>query len=194
MTAEMVNVMWWVLVLRGILAILFGLGTIFWPGLSLSMLILFFGITAIVDGIFTIFGGVGSRKAQRSWWINLLQGLIGIIFGVLVLVWPEITGLVLLYLIAFWAVVVGLAQMIGAFAFGEGAGGKMLYLFSGLLAFLFGLMLLALSPVAGALVLARTIGFFAVFFGVSLIFMAFDLKNVSKELGGLSSDAVQDQS
>src|SRR5215211_175499 len=91
---------WWVLAIRGVAAIVFGIAAFVWPGITLAVLVLLFGAYALVDGIFAVINGISVRKENERWWMVILEGLAGIIFGVLTFLWPGITALVLLYFIA----------------------------------------------------------------------------------------------
>ena len=99
---------WWALVIRGIVAILFGLAALFWPELTLVVLVLLFGAYALIDGIFAVLAALGDRGAHPNWGMLLIGGLISIIIGIITFFLPGITALVLLYLIAFWAILIGI--------------------------------------------------------------------------------------
>jgi uncharacterized membrane protein HdeD (DUF308 family) len=107
---------WWIMAIRGILAVLFGLAAIVWPGLTLLVLVLLFGAYAIIDGVMAVFISLQERIVSPRWWVLLLEGIAGIIAGVLTFLWPAITALVLLYLIAFWAIVTGLLEIADVFS------------------------------------------------------------------------------
>src|SRR5919112_2093239 len=100
---------WWALALRGLVAILFGLAALFWPGLILAVLIVLFGAFALVDGVLAVIAAFGSsgRGARRG--LLLIEGVVGILFGLVALLWPDLTALALLYIIAFWAILGGIA-------------------------------------------------------------------------------------
>ena len=102
---------WWLFLIRGIAAILFGLAAFLWPEITLAVLVLLFGAYALVDGIFAIIAGIAARREQERWWMMILVGLAGIATGVLTFFWPDITALVLLYFIAGWAIVMGIFQI-----------------------------------------------------------------------------------
>src|SRR5215212_8088515 len=104
---------WWVVVVRGLLAILFGLIAFFWPGLTLLLLILTFGVYAIVDGVFAMLSGLVSSKYSPRWWVFLLEGVISVAAGAFAIARPGLTGFVLIALIAVWAILTG-AFEIGA--------------------------------------------------------------------------------
>jgi hypothetical protein len=93
---------WWMILLRGILAILFGIAAFIWPGLTIEVLVLLFDAYALVDGIFAVIVGIQQYGENERWWINLLEGIAGIVLGVLTLLWPGTTATVLLAFIAAW--------------------------------------------------------------------------------------------
>src|SRR5262249_43005061 len=105
---------WWVLAIRGVAAILFGIAAFVWPGITLAVLVLLFGAYALVDGIFAVVAGVSVRKEQERWWMMVLEGLAGIVIGVLTFLYPNITALVLLYFIAAWSIVTGAFEIAAA--------------------------------------------------------------------------------
>ena len=96
---------WWLLILRGVLAILFGVAAILWPGITLLTLIVLFGVYAIVDGLIAIWTGFSRTRESPRWWTFLVEGLLGVGAGIAALVWPGLATLVLIYLIASWAVI-----------------------------------------------------------------------------------------
>src|ERR671920_1079173 len=105
---------WWVLALRGLVSILFGLAALFWPGLILTVLIVFFGAYALVDGILAVIAAFRSSGHGMRRPLLLIEGAIGILFGILALFWPGLTALALLYIIAFWIILSGIARVVMA--------------------------------------------------------------------------------
>lgn len=164
---------WWVFLIRGIAAILFGIIAFIWPGLTLSVLVLMFGVYAIVDGIFAIIAGFSTRVGQ--WWWMILVGIAGIIAGILTFLWPGVTALVLLYFIAAWAIVMGIFQIAAAIRLRKEIEGEWLLALSGVAAIIFGLFLF-LMPGAGALASIWIIGAYAIIFGILMIVLAFRLR------------------
>jgi len=158
---------WWVLALRGALAVLFGLLALVWPGITLMVLVLFFGAYALVDGIGAIVSALFSR-GERHWWALLLEGLAGIAIGVLTFVWPGLTGIMLLYLIVAWAFVTGILEIASAIRLWGTIKGHWLLLISGILSVLFGLIAV-FRPLGGALALIWLIATYAILFGALLI-------------------------
>jgi len=163
---------WWVVLLRGILAILFGVLAWTRPGLTVAVLVLFFGAYALVDGIFEVIAGL-----RGKWWGLVFTGVLGIAAGVVTFMWPHITALALLWLIAFWAIVVGIMQISAAIRLRREVQGEWLWIVSGILSVLLGIILIA-RPGPGALSLIWVIGLFAIMWGFLLCILAFKLKGI----------------
>jgi uncharacterized membrane protein HdeD (DUF308 family) len=163
---------WWALALRGLVAVLFGFLTFLLPGLTLATLVLLFGAYALVDGIFNV---IAFFKVASHHWALLIEGVIGIIAGVLTFAWPAITALVLLYLIAFWAIFTGIFEIIAAIRLRKAISNEWLLLLMGVLSLLFGLFIL-FAPGTGALAIVLWIGAYALVFGVFLMALAFRLR------------------
>jgi uncharacterized membrane protein HdeD (DUF308 family) len=155
---------WWTLALRGLAALIFGLLTFFWPGITLVVLVFLFGGYAIVDGIFAIAASIKSRESKR-WWLLLIEGILSINAGVLTFTWPGITLLILLGLIAGWAIVTGVLEIVAAIQMRKYITNEWLLALSGIASLLFGVMLL-INPGIGLLTVAWLIGAYAVAFGV----------------------------
>lgn len=174
---------WWVVALRGVAALFFGLGALLWPGLTLAVLVLLFGAYALVDGIFAIVTGIAARHEQERWWMMLLAGVASALTGVLTLLWPGITALVLLYFIAGWSMVTGILQIAAAIRLRREIEGEWLLGLAGVGSVIFGI-LLATLPGPGALALIWLIGVYALVYGILLLVLAFRLR-------GLRNRAVQ---
>jgi len=168
---------WWVFLVRGVLAVLFGLMAFAWPGLTLATLILFFGAWALVSGIFAIVAAFSAAKQHSGWWVLLLQGLLGICVGVLTFWMPGITALSLLWYLAFWSIFTGIMEIVTAIRLRKEIQGEGWIMLAGTASVVFGLLLLA-RPGAGALALITLIAGFAVVFGVLLVIAAFRLKKL----------------
>ena len=166
---------WWALAVRGVLAVLFGLIAFIMPGVTLAAIVLLFGAYAIVDGIFSIVAGVRAAERHERWWPLLLEGIVDLIAGVIAFVWPAATALALLFLVAFWAIVTGVLEIVAAIRLRKDMKGELLLILNGILSLLFGGVLLAL-PAAGLLVIVWWIGAYAIVFGVILIALSFKLR------------------
>jgi uncharacterized membrane protein HdeD (DUF308 family) len=165
---------WWLVLLRGIVAILFGLLTIMWPGLSLLTFVLLFGVFALFDGGLALGAAIMGGSAEPRWWLALV-GLLGIAAGALALLWPGITGLVLLIFIAAWAITAGVFEVMGAIKLRKEIEGEWWLITTGILSVLFGFLIL-LFPGAGALSIAFIIGWFAILYGALLVGLSWRLK------------------
>jgi uncharacterized membrane protein HdeD (DUF308 family) len=167
---------WWLLLLRGIAAITFGLLAFLWPGLTLLTLVLMWGIYAIADGILALWAAVASKGGEIAprWWLAVV-GIAGILAGALTFVWPGMTALVLLMFIASWAIVIGVLQIWGAIRLRKEIEGEWLLGLSGALSVAFGVIMFA-QPGAGALAVVWLIGWFAMLAGCVYIGLAFQLK------------------
>jgi uncharacterized membrane protein HdeD (DUF308 family) len=167
---------WWAVSLRGLAGILFGIITFFAPGISLAALVLLFGAYALVDGVLAIVSAVRRRGADR-WWLLLLEGLVGIAAGVLTFMWPAITAIALLYVIAAWALVTGAFEIAAAIRLRKVITGEWLLVLSGILSIALG-VLLVLFPGPGALAVVIWIGAFAFVFGALLFALGLRLRGV----------------
>ena len=165
---------WWLLLLRGIAAIIFGLLAFAWPGLTLLTLILFFGAFALVDGVLAICGAIAGGVPGSRWWLAVV-GLLGIAAGLLTFLTPGLTALALLFFIAGWAIVTGVFEIIGAIKLRKEIDNEWLLILSGIISVLFGVCL-TLAPGAGALALVWVIGAYSVVMGVIFIALAFRLQ------------------
>jgi uncharacterized membrane protein HdeD (DUF308 family) len=164
----------WLVALRGLAAIAFGLIALFMPGITLLALVLLFGAYAIVDGVFKVVSGVRKRPdGSRDGW-TVLAGILGIAAGVVAAVWPGITALVLLVLIASWAIVTGAFEIVAAYRLREQIEGEAMLALGGALSIAFGVLAL-LMPGAGALAVVWLIGAYAVATGIVLLIAAYRL-------------------
>jgi uncharacterized membrane protein HdeD (DUF308 family) len=171
---------WWALVLRGIIAILFGVMAFAWPGLTLGALVLLFGAYAFVDGAFAIAAALIGRTGGVPWWAMLLEGVIGLAAGFATVSWPGLTALTVLYLIAGWAIGTGVFQVVAAIRLRREIEGEWVLALSGILSVLVGVWMI-LMPGAGALALVWYIGAYAIASGVLLITLGLRLRGWARE-------------
>jgi uncharacterized membrane protein HdeD (DUF308 family) len=172
---------WWLLLLRGIIAILFGLTLWVEPAISLAALVLLFGAYCLVDGIFTVWTAIAGAKDNEHWWLLLLGGLVGIGVGILTFISPGITALALLFYMAIWAIATGVLEIVGAIRLRKEIDNEWLFLLAGVVSVAFGI-LLAARPGAGALGVLWVIGFYAIVFGVLLLILAFRVRKFAGKL------------
>jgi uncharacterized membrane protein HdeD (DUF308 family) len=167
---------WWAFVLRGALAILFGLLTFFRPGITLVALVYLFGFYAVFEGAFNIVAAFRrSGPEQQPWWALLLEGIFSLIAGFLAFFMPGITAMALLWLIAAWAIATGAMEIAAAIRLRRQITGEWVLALSGVLSILFGILLLAF-PGAGALTVVLWIGAYATVFGMLLIALGIRLR------------------
>jgi len=176
---------WWVLVVRGLLAIGFGIAAYASPALTLATLVLFFGAFALVSGAFAVIGAIAGRRGHEDWWVLLLEGLLGVAFGVLTLRAPGLTAVVLVLYIAAWALITGVLELISAIRLRKEIEGEFWLGLSGLISIAFG-MLLMIAPGSGALALLWVIAAYAVVWGAFLIFLGFRVRGAA---AGLAASA-----
>jgi uncharacterized membrane protein HdeD (DUF308 family) len=165
---------WWLLLIRGFAGVVFGVLTFIAPGSSVAALVLLFGAYALVDGVFSLFAVI-RRRSQDPWWLLVLRGITGIAAGVLTLLWPGITALALLYLVAAWALVGGGLEIAAAIRLRKVIHNEWLLVLGGLASLALG-TLLVLFPGPGALALVLWIGAYAMVSGALLIALAIRLR------------------
>jgi uncharacterized membrane protein HdeD (DUF308 family) len=168
---------WWALALRGLAAILFGILAFAWPGITLFVLILFFGAYMLVDGIFSIVAAVRAAGEEERWWLLLIQGILGVLAGLVAFFWPGLTALALLYFIAAWAIVTGILEIVAAIRLRREIEGEWALGLSGALSVIFGVLLIVLPAPAGLLSLVWLVGAYAVATGVLLLILAFRVRS-----------------
>ncbi len=169
---------WWTLLLRGIAAVLFGLAALFWPGLTLFVLVVIFGAYALVDGVFAIVAGIRGSGGRR--WLLVAEGALGVLAGLVAIFYPGITALALLYVIAFWAIFTGVLRVVMAFSLRQEIENEWLMVLSGVLSVLFG-AILAVLPGVGLLSMVWLVGIYAIVFGVALIILGFRVRSHRRE-------------
>jgi uncharacterized membrane protein HdeD (DUF308 family) len=168
---------WWALALRGVAAILLGILAFAWPGITLFVLVLFFGAYMLVDGIFAIVAAVRAAGEEDRWWLLLIEGILGVLAGLVAFFWPGLTALALLYFIAAWAIVTGIMEIVAAVRLRQEIEGEWALGLSGLLSVIFGVLLVVLPAPAGLLSLVWLIGAYAVATGVLLLILAFRVRS-----------------
>ncbi len=165
---------WWLLVLRGICAVLFGLLAFTWPGMTLGALVLLFGAYAFADGILA-FVAAFSGSTGRPWWVLVVGGLVSLAAACAALLFPGITTIVLLYLIGTWAIVTGAFEILAAIQLRREIEGEIWLGLAGLASVLFGVILFS-RPGVGALAVVWIIGAYSVVFGVLMVALGFHVK------------------
>jgi uncharacterized membrane protein HdeD (DUF308 family) len=161
---------------RGFIALIFGITAFVLPGITLEFLILLLGAFLIADGVVTVFSlFFGTLERTRHWRLMLLEGLTGILIGVMTFIWPAITALIIIVLVGIWAVVTGILEVAAAISLREFIENEWLLGLSGLISILFGIVLF-LYPRIGGVAVIWVIGTYAVLFGVLLIFLGLKIR------------------
>jgi uncharacterized membrane protein HdeD (DUF308 family) len=168
---------WWAVALRGLVAVLFGIAAFVWPGITLWALVAIFGAYALVDGIFAVIEAFRRDVVGERWWALLFEGFVGIAIGILTFAWPRLTAMGLLYLIAFWAIVTGVFEVITAIRLRHEIRGEWMMALIGVLSVAFGFLLVAF-PLTGALSVVLIIGAYAVAIGALMIALGFKLRSL----------------
>ncbi len=169
---------WWLFLLRGIAGIAFGVITFLAPGISLAALVLLFGAYAFADGVLAIWSAI-RRHGEDRWWVLLLQGLLGLGAAVVTVLWPGITALALLYVIAAWALVTGILEIAVAIRLRKIITNEWLLVLSGIASVVLGVLLM-LNPGPGALVVVIWIGAYALVTGALLVGLSLRLRRELK--------------
>lgn len=165
---------WWLLALRGICALIFGAIAILWPGITVAALVILFAAYMLADGILAIISAVRAGRRHQRWGLLVVEGILDLIVGAIAIVWPLITIVAFIYLLAAWAIVTGGLMFTAAFRL-QLEHGRWLLGLAGLVSVVWGVLLLV-WPLAGAVVLALWLGAYALVFGITMLILAFRLR------------------
>jgi len=166
---------WWLHVLRGFLAAVFGIMALVWPGLTLGVLVILFGVYVLLEGILAL-AAAFKHRMEKSWWLLLVEGIAGIVAGIFAFIWPGLTAMVLLIFIALWAILTGIFEIGAAVQLRKEMKGEWVLGAAGIISILIGILLIA-NPGAGALAVVWLIGIYAIVFGVLLIYLGFKARS-----------------
>ena len=171
---------WWIFAVRGVAAIIFGVLAFLWPGPTVIVLALLFGAYALVDGVAMLVSLIrGDPAARRNAWTVGLIGVLGVVAGIVAVIWPEITALSLLFVVAAWSIVTGITQIIAAIRLRREIEGELWLGLGGLITLLFGVYL-AIFPGLGLLSLVWLVGVWAVIFGIVSLVLAYRLRAMQR--------------
>ena len=165
---------WWAIGIRGVLGILFGLIALFLPGATMLSLVIVFAAYAFVDGVFGIVSAIRTARQHERWWLLVLEALISIAAAAVAVLWPGITVVAFVFVVAFWAIFTGILELAAAFRL-RFIDGRSWLIFGGIVSVLYGALLI-IAPMAGAVVLTWWLGAYALIFGVALVVLAFRLR------------------
>jgi uncharacterized membrane protein HdeD (DUF308 family) len=164
---------WRLVLLRGVLAIAFGMAALVWPRPTLGALVILFGIFALMQGTLAVAAAIKDRDRGR-WWLLLLEGIAGVGIGFCAVLWPGLTAVALLVIIAAWAILTGIFEIALAVQIRKAVTGEWLLALAGILSVMIGVLLIA-NPGAGALALVWLIGVYAIMFGILLVLLGLRL-------------------
>lgn len=167
---------WWVFLLRGILALLFGIAAIFFPASAFFSLVLIFGAFAFIDGIFALISAFTSSAKSENWWWLIFEGLLGIAVGLLTIIQPGSMVEAMIYVIAAWAVVTGLFEVITAVRIRKMIEGEFWMILSGVISIIFGI-LIAADPLSGMVTIGILIAIYSILFALTLIALSLKLRS-----------------
>jgi len=162
---------------RGIVAVLFGVIALVWPKMTLSALVFVFGLFAVISGITAVVAALRHTEFPGWGWL-LAEGILGFLVGAVALIWPGITALAFIYLLAAWAILTGVFEVITPLAYPMGGGRALLTVLAGVLSIIFGI-LIASQPSSGLLAVVWLIGVYAILFGIMYIVMYFESRSLA---------------
>lgn len=166
---------WWMFLLRGVFAVIFAVVALFFPASAFLTLVIVFGAFALVNGVFALIAAFTSEAKSENWWWLVLEGIFGIIIGLLTLIQPAAMGEAWLILIAAWAIVSGIFEILTAVKLRKVIEGEFWLILGGLVSVIFG-VLVALDPLSGAVAIGFIIGIYALIFGITMIMLAIGLR------------------
>lgn len=171
---------WWWLTVNGIAAIVFGLIALFYPAMTLLLLLLYFGLLALFLGAFFIMGGLLNRKETNLWDFWVFEGVLNGVIGLILLFYTQVSVAMFMMLLAVWAFLVAAIQIISVIKLWKHIPHKWTYIVNGGVAFVFGVVMI-LNPFEGALAITRLVGVYAIILGAFSIIISFRMKEIRKE-------------
>lgn len=168
---------WWAVVIRGVIAILFALLTFSWPGITLALIVAFFGAYAFIDGIFALISAWRAAHGHTRWGAFLFEGVVGILAGIGALLAPGVTLAVLIFIVAGWAIVTGVLEIMAGVRLRRHIAGEILLIAAGILSILFGVFIFW-APGFGALAIVTWLGAYALIFGILLLVVGFRMRRL----------------
>lgn len=173
--------LWWLVLMRGIFAVFLGLYALFSPTTTLIVLVIVFGFYAIVDGISAVAIAIGSRRTQKLWGWLVVEGAISIVAGAFALAFPQWSALAVGFIVGFWALLLGISQVIESLALRRALSGVWVWLLiSGIVLVIWGVFVLV-TPAVGILTVLWLFGLFALLYGIWKIVMSFRIRSAAKQ-------------
>ena len=172
---------WWVFLFRGLLAILFGVAALLFPAAAFLSLVLVFGAFTLLDGIFALVAAFAGSARSENWWWLVVEGVFGILVGALTIWQPAAMGLAWIFIIAAWAIVTGIFEILTAIRLRKEITGEWLLVLGGALSIAFG-VLAFMSPQSGAFAIGTVAGLYGLMFGLLFVFLAFRLRKFRSKI------------
>ncbi|MBN2185111.1 MAG: HdeD family acid-resistance protein [Candidatus Krumholzibacteriota bacterium] len=166
---------WWAFLVRGFAALIFGALALLWPEKVLEVFVILFGVFALVDGLFAGLTGFSIRRYSKSWWVLLIEGFLGIIVGLITILWPGMTAVFLYIFLAVWAVFTGILELVQAVHLRRKLRNEWMLVVGGILSIILGIFLI-LRPVAGVFVVIWMIAVYSILFGFLMIFLGLKMR------------------
>ncbi len=171
---------WWLLTLKGILAIVFGIFAVSMPGATLKTLMIYFGIVILIGGVVLIFGSLSHKKNNKKWQNWMFEGILDIVIGFVIIFFPKFSLDIFIIILAIWAITVGFSQLFNAMNNKQGAKSKWLMLLNALIVIIFAIVLF-INPFEGAVAVTYLVGIFAIIFGIFITVFSIQLKGLKKD-------------
>lgn len=168
---------WWLLAIKGILVTIFGIAAVFFPGVTLATLMIYFGILIVASGLFLLIGAFSHIKDNKHWANWLFEGVLDIIIGIIIIIYPQLTIDLFIIIVGIWAVTVGFTQLFSALRAHKTGRARWLMLLNALIVVIFGIVLF-LNPTESSAALTMLVGVFAIVFGIFVTIYSFSLKNL----------------
>lgn len=181
MDTQMVSRIWWTVALRGVLAVLFGVVALFFTGRTLLALIYVFGVYAVLSGLVAIVAAVRAGEAHRRWGWLAIAGIVGVAAGIVSFLWPGLTALAVVLVVAAWAIIIGVAEIAFALSWPDTLAHPWLAALSGAVSVVYG-VLLAVWPRSGAVALTWLLGIYAIIYGATVLYYAYRLQALRQGL------------
>lgn len=172
---------WWVVLFRGLFAVIMGILAVMMPGITLVSLLMVYGAFTIADGITAIWIGVAARHGERIWWEMVATGALAILAGLVVSLWPGLTAMVFVVMIGIFAIIRGVFEIIAAIQLRKVIDDEWMLIFSGVVSVLFGGMLV-IRPGEGAIAMVLLIGAFMIAIGAMTVALSMRLRHISKRM------------
>jgi uncharacterized membrane protein HdeD (DUF308 family) len=174
---------WWLVLLQGVLSVVLGMLALVWPGVTLGVVLVLWGLFTLLNGVVDVFAALGAAGSHRSWGWRLAGGLVGILAGLVILRWPGLSALFALYLVAIWAIILGPVRIVGAIADHDALPHAWIVALAGTVSVLFGIAMFA-WPGVGLLTLIYLVGSYAIVYGLITCVIAFRVHSLPERIAG----------